>query len=94
VLRAAGSHRGLPVTIIVTARLQDLQAKTGAAITGGGSVLPISDVILPARHAHHYLTIFDDAARPLWLGQTKRLASPEQRIELHANGPRLFGAGL
>jgi hypothetical protein len=46
--------------------------------------LPIADVIRLARHAHHYLTIFDEAGRPLWLGDTKRLASPQQRIVLHA----------
>ncbi|MBV8347218.1 MAG: HNH endonuclease [Mycolicibacterium sp.] len=79
-----GSHRGLPVSIIVTARLEDLQATTGVGISGGGSVLPIGDVIRLARHAHHYLSIFDGRGRPLWLGQTKRLASPEQRIVLHA----------
>jgi Domain of unknown function (DUF222)/HNH endonuclease len=81
---ALGSHRGLPVAIIVTARLKDLEANTGVGITGGGSVLPIADVIRLARHAHHYLTIFDEAGRPLWLGDTKRLASPQQRIVLHA----------
>jgi hypothetical protein len=81
---ALGSHRGLPVAIIVTARLKDLEARTGVGVTGGGSVLPITDVIRLARHAHHYLTIFDDEGRPLWLGDTKRLASKEQRIVLHA----------
>ena len=79
-----GSHRGLPVSIIVTARLKDLHATTGVGVTGGGTVLPISEVIRLARHAHHYLGIFDDAGRPLWLGHTKRLASPDQRLVLHA----------
>ncbi len=79
-----GSHHGLPVSIIVTARLKDLEAKTGVGVSGGGTVLPISDVIRMARHAHHYLTIFDDQGRPLWLGDTKRLASKDQRIVLHA----------
>jgi hypothetical protein len=73
-----GSHRGLPVSIIVTARLNDLEANTGVGVTGGGSVLPISDVIRLARHARHYLTLFDDAGRPLWLGDAKRLASADQ----------------
>jgi hypothetical protein len=41
------------------------------------------DVIRLASHAYHYLTIFDDAGRPLYLGKTKRLASAGQRIVLH-----------
>jgi len=79
-----GSHRGLPVSIIVTARLTDLETQTGVGVTGGGSVLPMGDVIRLARHAHHYLAIFDGRGRPLWLGHTKRLASADQRIVLHA----------
>src|SRR5271166_2947403 len=79
-----GRHHGLPVSIIVTARLPDLQTRTGTALTGGGTVLPISDVIRLARHAHHYLTPFDQAGRPRWLGHTKRLATTEQRLVLHA----------
>jgi len=79
-----GRHHGLPVSIIVTARLPDLQARTGTAITGGGTVLPMRDVIRLARHAHHYLTLFDAAGRPRWLGHTNRLASTEQRLVLHA----------
>jgi hypothetical protein len=77
-----GSHHGLPVSIIVTARLEDLHAKAGIALTGGGSMLPISDVIRLARHAQHYLLIFDNKARPLWLGERKCLASKDQRIVL------------
>jgi hypothetical protein len=37
-----------------------------------------------ARHAQHYLLIFDNKGRPLWLGERKRLASKDQRIVLHA----------
>jgi hypothetical protein len=79
-----GSHGGLPVSIIVTATLTDLEHRTGVGMTGGGTLLPIGDVIRMARHAHHYLTLFDDTGRPLWLGHTKRLASADQRIVLHA----------
>jgi hypothetical protein len=82
---ALGSHHGLPVTIIVTTTLQDLQSKTGVAVTGGGTLLPISDVRRLARHAQHYLLLFDDTSgRPLYLGHTQRLAGPDQRIVLHA----------
>ncbi|WP_141681736.1 HNH endonuclease signature motif containing protein, partial [Mycobacterium malmoense] len=45
--------------------------------------LPMSDVIRLARHAHHYLAVFDNA-KPVALYHTKRLASPGQRIVLYA----------
>ena len=51
--------------------------------TGGGTLLPMSDVIRLARHAHHYLAIFE-GGRALALYHTKRLASPGQRIVLYA----------
>jgi Domain of unknown function (DUF222) len=80
-----GSHHGVPVTIIATASLEDLRAKTGAARTGGGSVLPMRDVIRMAAHANHYLLLFDDAQRcELYRGRDTRLATKEQRLVLHA----------
>ena len=80
-----GSHRGLPVTIIATATLDDLQNKTGMAHTGGGSVLPMRDVIRMAAHANHYLLLFDDAQRcQLYRGRDTRLATKDQRLVLHA----------
>lgn len=80
-----GQHNGLPVTLIVSATLQDLQEKTGYATTGGGTLLPMSDVIRMACHAYHYLALFDGCdGRALWLGRTKRVASADQRVVLHA----------
>ncbi len=78
-----GQHNGLPVSIVVSTTLQDLEAATGKALTGGGTLVPMSDVIRWASHAHHYLAIFDNA-KPLALYHTKRLASPAQRIMLYA----------
>ena len=43
----------------------------------------MSDVIRLGSHAHHYLAIFDKG-KALALYHTKRLASPAQRIMLHA----------
>jgi Domain of unknown function (DUF222) len=77
-----GSHNGLPVSIIVTTTLKDLEAATGKALTGGGTLVPMSDVIRWASHAHHYLAIFD-RGKALALHHTKRLASPAQRIMLY-----------
>jgi hypothetical protein len=78
-----GQHNGLPASIIVTTTLAELEAAAGQGLTGGGSILPMSDVIRLARHARHYLAIFDKG-KPLALYHTKRLASPAQRIVLYA----------
>src|ERR1700733_2255038 len=78
-----GQHNGLPASIIVTTTLQELEAGAGKALTGGGTLLPMSDVIRLAGHAHHYLAIFNKG-KALALYHTKRLASPAQRIVLYA----------
>ncbi|MFA4080165.1 HNH endonuclease signature motif containing protein [Mycobacteroides salmoniphilum] len=79
-----GSHHGLPVTVVVSTTLTELEDAAGVAITGAGTRLPLPDLIRMAAHAHHYLTIFDDNGRPLYLGRTKRIATTDQRIVLHA----------
>ncbi len=63
--------------------LEDLEAAAGTARTGGGTRVPMSDVIRLGRHAHHYLAIFDKG-KAVGLYHTKRLASPGQRIVLYA----------
>jgi hypothetical protein len=78
-----GQHNGVPASIIVTTTLRDLEAAAGKALTGGGTLLPMSDVIRLAAHAHHYLAIFDKG-KALALYHTRRLASPAQRIVLYA----------
>ncbi|WP_445168781.1 HNH endonuclease signature motif containing protein [Mycolicibacterium sp. Dal123E01] len=80
-----GQHNGLPVTVIVSATIQDLQNKAGHAVTAGGTLLPIPDLIRMASHAYHYLALFDATnGRALWLGRDKRFASADQRIILHS----------
>ncbi|MCX5045592.1 HNH endonuclease [Aldersonia sp. NBC_00410] len=80
-----GRHRGLPVTVIVSTTLQELKDLAGPAATAGGSLLPMRDLVRMAAHAHHYLCIFDDVDQRVWnLGRSKRIASPDQRIVLHA----------
>lgn len=80
-----GQHRGLPVTVIASATLEQLHTGVGVAVTAGGTLLPMSDLIRMASHAWHYLAVFDShSARPLYLGRSKRIASPDQRIILHA----------
>ncbi|HEX6511730.1 MAG TPA: HNH endonuclease signature motif containing protein, partial [Chloroflexota bacterium] len=78
-----GQHNGLPAAIVVTTTLDELEAAAGRGLTGGGTILPMSDVIRLARHAHHYLAVYDKG-KALALYHTKRLASPGQRIVLYA----------
>lgn len=81
---AVGQHRGLPVTAIITMTAKELEAASGHAVTGTGSLVTIRDAIRMASHAHHYLAIFDDDGRALYLGRSKRIASADQRIVLIA----------
>ena len=80
-----GQHNGLPVAIIASATLDQLESAAGYAVTAGGTWLPMRDLIRLAGHSYHYLTIFDgDCGRPLYLGRAKRIATADQRIVLHA----------
>ncbi|KLO41797.1 HNH endonuclease signature motif containing protein [Mycobacterium haemophilum] len=87
-----GQHNGLPASIIVTTTLSELEAAAGKGLTGGGTILPMSDVIRLARHARHYLAIFDKG-KALALYHTKRLASSAQRIVLYAKDRGCSGPG-
>jgi hypothetical protein len=64
--------------------MNDPGSAAGKALTGGGSLLPMSEVIRLARHAHHYLAIFD-GGKAVGLYHTKRLASSGQRIVIRAS---------
>lgn len=80
-----GSHNGLPVTLIVSTTLKELESGRGHAVTAGGSLLPMSEVIRQAGAAHHFLVVFDEHTEcPLYLGRSRRLASAAQRIVLYA----------
>lgn len=93
---AFGQHRGLPVTVIATTTLRELNQAALAvndpsipmpppARTGGGSVLPMRDLIRMAANAIQYLAVFEDhSERPLYLGRTKRIATADQRIICYA----------
>jgi hypothetical protein len=79
-----GEHRGLPVTVIASATLDQLHTGAGVAVTASGTLLPMRDVIRMASHAWHYLAVYDNhTERPLYLGRAKRIASADQRIVLH-----------
>ena len=79
-----GKHNGLPVTVIVSATLEQLQTGAGHAVTASGTLVPMRDVIRLASHSWHYLCVFEEhSQRPIYLGRTKRIASADQRIVLH-----------
>lgn len=74
-----GIHRGHPVTVIATTTLAELDQAARAAVdssvpmptpalTGGGSRLPMPDLLRMAAKAIHYLAVFDEhnGARCIW----------------------------
>ena len=80
-----GHLNGLPVSVIIRTTLQDLESRAGIGVTGGGTKLPIADVIKMAAHAHHNLAVFDGVTgQALALFRTRRVASAAQRIMLIA----------
>ena len=91
-----GVHRGHPVTVVVTTTLAELNRAADAAVdasvpmpaparTGGGSRLPMRDLIRMAASAIHYLAVFDEhTERPLYLGRQKRIATADQRLICYA----------
>jgi hypothetical protein len=80
-----GRLNGLPCTMIVSTTLKELESGRGHAVTAGGTLLPMSTVIRLASMSYHYLSVFDHhTSMPLYLGRTKRIATPGQRIVLHA----------
>jgi hypothetical protein len=91
-----GQHRGTPVTVIVTTTLAELNQAADAvndptvpmpvaARTGGGSRIPMRDLIRMASDAIPYLAVFDNhTERPLYLGRARRVASADQRLICYA----------
>lgn len=80
-----GEHNGLPVSVVATTTLQELQRGAGVAVTHTGTTLPVSDLIRMASRSYCYLAVFDHHTNiPLYLGRTRRTATPGQRIMLFA----------
>ncbi|WP_306371920.1 HNH endonuclease signature motif containing protein [Nocardia sp. CC216A] len=76
-----GSHRGVPVSVVLTMSLTDLQAGAGYAHTASGSVMSIPDALRMAEGSYPLLMLFDGKGLPLHLGRGRyRLASPWQRL--------------
>ncbi|GAC50927.1 HNH endonuclease signature motif containing protein [Gordonia aichiensis] len=92
------THRGLPIQVIATTTLAELQAHAGIAQTASGTLLPIPDLIAMAAHSasgvHPFLAVFaEHTSVPLYLGRSKRLASQGQRLASFASaGGRMCSA--
>ncbi|WP_072681203.1 HNH endonuclease signature motif containing protein [Rhodococcoides corynebacterioides] len=82
------THRGLPISLILTTTVADLAARAGLALTAGGTALPIADLLtLAGNHPDDldtWLCITDLNDRPLHLGRSRRTASTDQRLALFA----------
>uniref|UniRef100_UPI0021F25758 HNH endonuclease signature motif containing protein n=1 Tax=Mycolicibacterium brisbanense TaxID=146020 RepID=UPI0021F25758 len=80
-----GQHNGLPVSVVISTTVRELESLSGIATTASGTRLSIPQVIAMAAPARHYLAVFADHKEvPLYLGRSKRLASVGQRLALHA----------
>jgi len=80
-----GQHNGLTALIIIRTTLQDLESRAGVGVSGGGTVVPIRDVIRMAARANMFLAVFDKATgSALDLFRARRTASAAQRLMLIA----------
>ena len=82
-----GQLNGLPVSIIIRTTLQDLESRAGVGVTGGGTIMPIAEVIRLAAHANHYLAVFDKAHR-IGAGPVPRQTGRLPGAADHADRPR------
>ncbi|MFI6996097.1 DUF222 domain-containing protein [Nocardia sp. NPDC050175] len=79
-----GSHRGLPVSTILTMSVADVEKAAGVATTATGGLVPMSEALKLAEEAQPFLMVFDAQGEPLHLGTAKRFASAAQRLALIA----------
>ncbi len=78
-----GQLNGLPVSIIIRTTLQDLESRAGIGVTGGGTKMPVKDVLRLAAHSNLFLAVFNKATgSAMDLFRARRVASLAQRIML------------
>ena len=63
------SQAGMPATLIITAKLDDLERKTGHVTTAHGGLLPVRDVLRMAAHARLVPMVFDTDGNPCGSGE-------------------------
>ena len=79
-----GHLNGLPVTVILSTTVDELEKGTGHAVSASGVLVPMSDFIRLGAHAYKCLAVFGKNGEALHLERTRRTASPAQRIMLIA----------
>ncbi|MEC3917140.1 HNH endonuclease signature motif containing protein, partial [Nocardia sp. CDC160] len=79
-----GKHRGLPVEVVVTMSLADLERGAGVATTASGGHLSINEALKLAKGSRPVLAVLDKDEIPLYLAHGERLASAGQRLALIA----------
>ncbi|WP_405135141.1 DUF222 domain-containing protein [Nocardia sp. NBC_01388] len=72
-----GKHRGLPVSVIVTMSVSDLEAEAGVATTASGGIVSIPEALELAVQSNKYLAVLNPVGLPLYLGRGERSADLE-----------------
>ncbi|WP_327145228.1 HNH endonuclease signature motif containing protein [Nocardia sp. NBC_01327] len=67
-----GKHRGLPVSVIVTMSVTDLEADAGVATTASGGIVSIPEALELASKSNKYLAVLNPVGLPLYLGRGTR----------------------
>ena len=73
---------GLPVTVVITMTLSELEARAGLATTAHGGTLSIAEALQLATEGEVVPVIMNDTGGVLNYGRGKRLASRGQRLVL------------
>ena len=69
------SMAGMPATLLLTATLEQLEARTGLVSVLNGGTIPVEDVIRMAANMKVVPIVFSAAGQPLYCGQAKRFAT-------------------
>ncbi|MET9491300.1 DUF222 domain-containing protein [Nocardia sp. NPDC006630] len=79
-----GSHRGLPVSTIMTIDIEDVERAAGVATLATGGQVPVENAVkMMARHCKTFILVKNKNGMPLHIGEI-RLANPAQRLALIA----------
>ena len=69
------SMAGLPATLLLTATLEQLEARTGMVSVLNGGTVPVEDVIRMAAQMRVVPIVFSSAGQTLYCGQAERLST-------------------
>ena len=75
---------GLPVTLLLTATVEQVESGTGFATTGHGGLIPIRRAIDLAGEAQTLSVLFDAHGGVLDYGQARRIVPPAMRLAITA----------